>query len=802
MKRIILFIFSVFCLSAAANAQMAPDLDTLGNVWIVTIDNSGSMRDMPGYEGKAPVSAVVSTVVANLKKQDFYDAIDFKHDRFIFYSSGLSYDESIGHGNEMAVMPDLDTSFIHHTDSSFHRLKDRKALIDHIHGLMNNAVKNKEAFNHDLSFVSQIRTFSVVKTIKLLKETGQNMDFNTLKLITITDDADQNDQWRTDYRNLSVGDRLTKGRKPISQRTRETIEKYVFNELTGVGEGVFRQIFADEKSFHHTWLYEYVSRDSMSDTLRRNVLRVDARDGKRMAFVPRHLYFEEDSLCFYGVDSVVVNGVAHQIGENFNERYEASFPYRNGLRFNDVKVYGSVQFKYDDAIYGPHYKKVRFVQEQSVPSGFWVVVFTLLGIIAGALGAGYLIYRFLLLPRSVIAGLYSGNGSEVEVKRGFRYQWKNEVIPVVHYETDGDSIRNVLIRKCRNVISGAAAGGYGGKDLLICSRYRLNVSEVDLEHNSMEDLDMHYACQTGNYPDLLRDRYRKTAISRMRARLNSSSNPAVRWWCSSVISALNRWCNEYYYYFHDISRYDSICFESPALLTDKKFIAESESVLERASSDIEKMIVDKALTIYYNDPQVASYDALLCYDVYCGKEYWNIIQLDDPTVLHNSLKSAFVVYRYVKDADEANRLVNQKMLMDYARKSMRRYSIGVLNCAGVNVNEIIRFNITAVPVPGFISMIEATRKPKAMLLYSPFKDGFIKYKYVSLKTRYLDGHLYLSFLPYKYVKADPELSDAGYDQMLRQLSAEVIRTNDWTSGKMIFENDKVSYKGIRADLKF
>jgi hypothetical protein len=251
-----------------------------------------------------------------------------------------------------------------------------------------------------------------------------------------------------------------------------------------------------------------------------------------------------------------------------------------------------------------------------------------------------------------------------------------------------------------------------------------------------------------------------------------------------------------------VSKYESICFESPDLLADKKFIIESESKSGKVSPTLEEIIVNKALTIYYSDSAVPTCDALLCYDVYGDKEYWNIIRLDDPTSLHNSLKNAFVVYRYVKEVDEVNMLKNQEVLLAYARKAMRRYSFGVLDCSGVDVPEIADFNVASVPVPGFISMVEYSQKPKAMLLYSPFKDGFIKYKYISLKTSYADGHLYLSFLPYKFVKPDPRVPDSFDEQKLRQLSTELVRTNDWTSGKMTFENDVVTYKGIRADMKY
>lgn len=801
MKRILLSLCALIAFLPLTQAQMAPDLDTLGNVWIVTIDDSGSMLRLSRnpYNNAATYnpSSLAAAVSERLKTYRIYDDMDFEHDRFMFYRSGFSFNAERGLGNELAVAASLDTSFIHHTDAKLYKLKDRNALIKQVNDLIASG-----RYKHDLSFVSHIRTFSAVKTVNYLKDAGQAQNFSSLRFITITDDADQNDQWRTDYKLLSVADNIKSRRKPISQRVKETIQEYVYNELTGIGGGVFRQLFKDDSVMPHIWVYEYTTVKSMSDTLRRNVLRLDAHDGKHMTFVPRHIYFGEDSLCFYGVDSVVVNGEAHVIGKNFNERYEASFPYRNGVRFNDIKVYGSVQFKYEDDIYGPHYRKVRFVQEQMIPSGMWAFIFTVLGILVGITLVGFLVYRFIILPRRTIATIYSGNGSKIHLKRGFRFQWKNEVTPVAFYETDRYAISNVLVRKCSNVVSATTDMVTGKKDLLISSKVRLNVSDSDLEHNSMEDLDKYYECQSTKYPAMLKEQYRTTKASRLRARFNGTSNPIVRWWCTSVLSVLDRFFPVYYYYFQNVSKYESICFESSDLLVDRKFIVESDSKSGKVSPTLEEIVVNKALTIYYSDPTVPTCEALLCYDIYEGKEYWNIIQLDDPTALQNSLKNAFVVYRYVKDADEVNKLKNQQALLTYARKAMRRYSLGVLDCSGINVAEIASFNVASVPVPGFVSMVEYSQNPKAMVLYSPFKDGFIKYKYISLKTSYADGHLYLSFLPYRFVKPDPRVPDSFDEQKLRQLSTEIIRTNDWTSGKMTFENDILIYKGIRADMKY
>lgn len=795
MKKILLLLAAYFSLSLTATAQMAPDLDTLGNVWIVTVDHSGSMLKLSnGSTVTHTPQMLASEVRDRMRRMDFMQDIDYRHDRFIFYKSGVSVDYSKGFGNEMAIMPDLDTSFIHHTDAGLHKFQDHNAMLQHLYELM-----RVGRYDHDLSFVSQIRTFSVVKTVKFLKDAGQEADFDSFKLITITDDADQDDKWRNDYKNLSVADKINRGRKPISQRTKETIQQYVFNDLTSVGAGAFREVFADDSKMPHIWVYDYVTLQSMSDTLRRNVLRVEGNDGKHMTFVPKHIYHGEDELCFYGVDSVVVNGEAHVIGKNFNKRYEASFPYRNGLRFNDVKVYGSVQFKYEDDIYGPHYKKVRFIQEQKLPSGIWAFIFTVLGILAGVTVLGYLTYRLIILPRRTMATLYSGNGSRIQLKRGFRFQWKNEVTPIALYEADASGIRSVLVRKHRNVIDAAQEALGEESSLLICSRVRLNVSDVDLEHSTFDDIDATYVFRQLHYPELLKNVYRQTLISKARRSLVSSHLPLMRRFYTRVIAFLQKVTPMYYYYYNDVTKYDSVCLESPKLLVDKKFIIETAKGAQVYSMERHETVVNKALSIYYFDVKKSYHDALLCYDVIDGKEYWNIVLLDDPTALHNGLKNVSVIYRFVCDADPANKAVKEKALYNYARRRLRRYSLGILDCSGVQPSQTTAFNITSVPVPGFVSFLEFKVKPRAQMIYSPFQDGFIQYKFVSVKSTYDEGHLYLSFLPYKFVREGGKLQDPD-GQMLVRMSDELVRPQDMSAARMYLRHDEVTYRGINVKL--
>lgn len=791
MKRIVLFIFSVFCLSAAANAQMAPDLDTLGNVWIVTIDDSGSMLNTsssPWTSANQSPLSLARMVRDRMVGYDFYDKIDFDHDRFVFYRSGYTYNRARGLGYELASAPALDTSFIHHTDARLYRLSGRDELIRKVHDLIATG-----SYDHQLSFVSQIRTFSVVKTVNMLTKSGENLSFDTFRLLTITDDADQNDQWQVDYKVLATADRVTTpGKTPISQSVRQTIQKYVYNDLTGQGAGVFSPVFTDVSVMPHVWVYEYNTVSSVKDTLQVGVLNVKAHDGKSVIMRTRMRDFGRDSVCSYSVDSIVINGVRHDVDARFEKNYVASVSYKNALRFNKVKVYGEVQLKYHDEIYGEHYRKVAFVQEQLLPSGVLNAIFSILAAIAGTIILGYLLYRIIILPRRMLVRIYDTNGKIVTIRRGFMHNWRNDVEAIVHYDISRNSICKTLARKCRNVEVETAQISGTGKDVLLCSRTRLNISDTELEHTTFENIDAIYQLRQGHYPAILQDVYRKTFISKMYRFYDAASNAFVIWLTGHIISILQKCAPMHYYYYSDVSQYDSLCLEAPSLLNDRKFLIETGRE-SREVLTLEEQLANKALSIYYGDRTDYGYDALLCYDVFEGKEYWNIIRLDDPTSLWNGLKNVSVIYRFVKDIDAAGQPVNERLLLNYARRKMRRYSLGVLRCDGIQPEEYIRFNISFVPVPGFVSMVEAAEKPRSQLLYSPFADGFIKYKYVALKSNLMDGHLYLSFLPYKYVQPGT---------MLRRISAQVLRPGDMSSGKLLVEYDDVMYKGVGGKLNF
>ncbi|GHT68832.1 hypothetical protein AGMMS50239_34660 [Bacteroidia bacterium] len=92
-KRILFAFAFVILVCNSAFSQKTPELDSLGNVWIITTDKSGSIL----YSGSA--TKIADDVCRRLTNNAYLDKIDYTKDRFLFFCSGYMPDYYIGEGN-------------------------------------------------------------------------------------------------------------------------------------------------------------------------------------------------------------------------------------------------------------------------------------------------------------------------------------------------------------------------------------------------------------------------------------------------------------------------------------------------------------------------------------------------------------------------------------------------------------------------------------------------------------------------------------------------------------------------------
>ena len=196
MKRILLILVATLCYSSfTLFAYQDKDVTKMGDIWIITVDKSGSM-----VGAKRDVSSITKSTTNRLLKSNVFDSADFTQDRFLFLISGFQFNKYIGHGNSFIQSTPFEESLIHPTDSILHSFSNKEQLVNHIAKEVMSTKQFK--YSYDYSFVSLLRTFSIVHAVEFLIENNEAANFDNLYVMSITDDADQNDQWRMDYRNL------------------------------------------------------------------------------------------------------------------------------------------------------------------------------------------------------------------------------------------------------------------------------------------------------------------------------------------------------------------------------------------------------------------------------------------------------------------------------------------------------------------------------------------------------------------------------------------------------------------------
>ena len=298
-----------------SGAVQVVDKDSLSNLWIVTIDASGSMVWDANKRYRIKQKYKISQqVIQRLQKYDleWIADIDYAKDHFLFFTSGLLKGRHFDI-RKLNTIAALDSSFIHLSDTTLLSFKNqaefRASLAQHI---------EKPTYSYQFSLVSLIRIFSLVKAQKYLQKQDITQDFNKIFLLSITDDADQNDQWLTDYKNVK---KYAPAKLP---EINATIDRYVFNPFNAntQGTGKFTELFYDN-AIPHIILYEYSTLQAQNDTIKTsNLLEVQALSEDTVAIALTLEKLAGNHIDFVQVDSLYVNGS----GSSINTRLLKSAP--------------------------------------------------------------------------------------------------------------------------------------------------------------------------------------------------------------------------------------------------------------------------------------------------------------------------------------------------------------------------------------------------------------------------------------------------------------------------------------------
>ena len=447
-------------LSQTMSSRMT-DMDSLGNIWIVTIDKSGSMvqRSTYGLPKSCTKQNVYDCLHEHVQKSlsecNVLKSLDFSTDRFIFLRSGYPYYPL--RKNE----PPLDDCFIRHTDGQFHSFKKADDLFNLILYIIDTI-----DYNYNTSWVSQIQTFSLVKALRSLHEIQQDIVFNKLYVVTITDDADGTTQWEKDYQLIKSFD--TNKVEEISR----TNSKYIYNVITKQGAGYFKPVFVSDHRQPHLTITCYQTLQGKSNVCdAANVYKLCPTNGKTLKLFTRKT-FNGDKICFTVLDSFKINGRAYPVGQKYTKStIKLNQDYAQKSDWNHVELFGTVQVEYNDSILGTHYKQIRFTQAIDKMSVAMVVKRGGLAVSLLTVLVAVLWFVFKYIPNRELFKIYTGS-KVYTVKRGFHCQWSSENTQILSVRTYANADVSILCARHPNISSETNKTEYEG--IRLESRYNLD----------------------------------------------------------------------------------------------------------------------------------------------------------------------------------------------------------------------------------------------------------------------------------------------------------------------------------------
>lgn len=767
----IFLIFFLLLVKIPIYADKYTSVKDLGDIWVVTIDKSGSM-----LHGTTP-SVIANDVSSRLLRCSSFNSVDFSKDRFIFLTSGYSFSVEKGLGNELSNSLPFDQSFIHPIDNQLHKFESAQDFAKYLRNIMTHS-----DYSHQLSFVSQIRLFSIVHAVNYLKQHNKTDTFDKLMILTITDDADQNDQWMMDYRLLK-----TCAANKV-QEVNDSTTKYIYNSINGKGLGNLDNIYSDDLKMPHIWIYRYQTLASSVACKEVDILKVHATDGKELQIDLKYRTYDDDEISFVHIDSVKINDTVLAIDSSFDGRYKGRHTYDNTFKTNKVAIYGYVQVGYTDPIYGAHYKIIPFVQYESVVSNALATLYNRTLTIVILFVILLAVYFFVIRPNTVLFTICTGTGKKIVVKRGFGFDWPGEIVPILCYETIDNDLNGCIIKHHKNIsVKDFNLNNLSlGNECLIISHNPIDIS-IDVKSiSTSEDIEDVYFVRSGLYPRLLRAHYEITGFYKLYKQYHSTHNRWVRKFLKFILGCKNYFGELYYYSFPQVDKSQKVYFGYDTIFKTKRFLIEYEKLSKEVPCNIYTKITNSALSHYYTHQLHAVYDVIVASYTTPEEIYWTIIKTNTNGYSNRSLRDVALFERFRELSPVGNAQDGFMLIVKYLQKVFKTKKI-----AHIEVNDLswdFSFKIEKSTAPGFISFKESCDNPRAQIFYSPINDFERTEKFITINPKYCSGHLVLSPAPVEVV-----VNRASF---VVTLSKTVIANDIKTSNLLTISDDGFEFRNI------
>lgn len=770
-KLLFLQIILVFTLSINAQTKT----EDMGNIWVVTIDKSGSMKD--GLSNHA-FDQECALLLRALDRFGLNGLINFKRDKFLIFHTGL-YNQYSNRANKTQSISDVLASkssfadlFIHLYDKPFRSIRDYTQFKT----IISNSLQLP--YMYKWSFVSQIRVTALDKTLTYISENNLNESYQNIYILTITDDADANDQWKNDYRVIKS---IKKNGKRIRLEELNNLqEKLIYNPLTGCGNGELEELDENDQHRIHAYLYKYSSKQQLNDNskLTANInSRITANHiyDNHLKVTLKQKNFLGDSVVFWQIDTIVVNNKIvnsynpeKSLSDEINVKLSSNF---SNVKFNHVDIIGKVQISYQDSILGAHYKDIpfvindKFIATQAQHTSFvWTILLLVLAFV------GFWVYYFVILPKRVVFSMYLPNSDKVSIKHGHILSYPSQV-PLLLLTKHNNQIDYVLNNNFNITVSNINDLNITDNKIIVVSKAPLNLENPVF----IAGVHERYIDCSSEMADALKYDYAQTIQSYLVRQYNqqdSQLSRLTRWLFNLANSLYPR-----YYYEIDIANIPSqYTIESP-LRSRILFLLDFQ--YPSTHSD---WIAENILKTYYSNRNYGKADIIIA--AHHNTEDTTSIDICLIEQKNNGvpcIANVNHIYHYTSSNkipnEELNSIIND--LKKEIRKTFGIKRIVILDKINTSNNAYNSqsFSISQPVYNKFILFIEANDKQKAQLVYSPL----LPYrKFVSLHPSKYSGHLYEAITPYALHN----------NVQFRMLSNEIVRINSGTIQRLEFQGPK------------
>lgn len=799
-KKLFILLFYHLLFTCYSYGQIK-DLDSLGNIWIITIDKSGSMlwnsQHQYTFANRIPIG---NSVARRLTEKPILDKANYAKDRFIFFNSGIL---NVVDLNQLKLQSRFDTSFIHHTDTKLHSFKSHEDLVVQIKNQL-----QRGDYVYTYSLVSQIRLFSIIKGLDFIKSKSLTDNFNQLYLITITDDADQNDQWMNDYKTVKKF-----APKKIND-VNELTTKYLYNPFNAKSDisksGTFVEKFIDDSEIPHINFYEYKTTQSATEFADSNAFinfKVIEDFSVRLMIEKRH--YRSDSILFYYIELIVIDDSIYSINQYLTDTINISVKIRNWLNYNNISVNGYFQVQYTDSILGMHFKKYQFNQSATIPSAY------LLNFEKKALATTVILILLLIAyiiafsPRKKLFVIYDNFGRKYTGRKGswffghYRY-WEKTENTILSFVLHDENSYNFISKKHKNIIIGKHNFIFNEKRILIVSTSQLSIDKHITELTTAIDIEEHH--QATRYNPILESVYHRSIQFQLFRIANKFKIKNSKFF--SVVLYLSNLLFKHYYYLIRLSESDfkdtSVSFSCKSF-NDRTFTIEFDKIKSENLKDENTIRNIACLNDFFSNDKIYA-DGLITIHVSDNHINWNVLKLE----YQNSLRKVYHVFHFKQKFQNSNTLsaetikenifilrklslnssikfVNVSAYLTLCDKSsieiQSSNSFKVLKVTSLDKINKNSFSMIKSVFQNFLNLIETKDSDKRLTkqLFSPFKNG--QQLEMIPKSPVGDYHLYSCFAP-KFVEKDFK------EEYSVKISDNIFSFTTSRDLKLTFDSDK------------